>query len=192
MEVPLKKNMKNFTIIFLFLVYLVSCAPSTTSVLYLSTKKADIKNVGVVSVNLRNSEIDSLFPWIYASYDSIAINTWKKQFISNAIFLPNKIEYLSPDRNEIREICSKNGLDGVLVSKIDFLKVITTVYGIPVSKFYDHVLESKVFDKEGVLIYTVSNSTENRKKANHGDNEYELKISLEKNIALISQLKHLK
>jgi hypothetical protein len=182
---------KTYVPLFLIIV-LISCTPHTGSIIYLSSSKPEINAVGIAPLHKRSDYYDTLFPWLRKNYDSLMTTEFTLQLESNSFGLSSKIDYFNPDKEAIKNICMEAGLDAILISKIDFTKVIVGYGPIPLNTYYDHVLQSKLFDKNGVFIYHVSNSTLGNKQVRKFKNEIALHSSIRTNVELIHKLQKVK
>jgi hypothetical protein len=73
--------------------------------------------------------------------------------------LDNEISIIKPDTALIKELCIKNGLDAIIVSRLTFIHVTYRMGVIPIIKNYDTNVEMKLIDKNGALLLNVNHNT---------------------------------
>ncbi len=183
---------------FLVIIFsLTGCSKHNAAVLFLSKSKNEFSSIGIVPLNKKLDYYDTLFPWVRKNYDSIADIEFRKETRFISVNIPNEIDYVNPDKDDIKEICRQKKLDGVLISKIDFTKHVLyyhpgSPYAIPLKTYYDHILESKVFDKEGNMLYNVISATNQNKMVRRFKNEAAFHVSVASSIELIHKLRRSK
>jgi hypothetical protein len=134
-----------------FALLLTGC--ETTKLLYDSKVKVEIARLGIADVNKRHPKIDSIFPKLDSNFNAASIKYSNKYLANGTVHIAEKLSYHQPDSLKIITLCSKNNLDAIVVSYIDFRLVVERIYYVPVDKYFESILYSKVYDKTGKLLY---------------------------------------
>lgn len=147
--------MKQIYFLLLNVLILSSCNSLGTKTLYKKDVEQKYNRIGFTMLDCDTSLLKTL-----PKTDSIFNHTFKEEFKNSSVKgvyeFKNRKSYLNSDYQEIKKICNENNLDGIIVSKITFVRVTYTLYGIPVAKNWDAIVEMKLIDKIGRVILIVS------------------------------------
>ena len=134
-------------------VLFISC--STTKILYKSDILIQLNRIGIADLNKVAPQIDSLFPKLDSVFNTASINFSNKYLAKETVHLKEKLNYSRSDSLEIRSLCKDQNLDAIILSFVKFTLVINTIYLIPTDKHFECILYTKIYDKNGSLIYHV-------------------------------------
>ncbi len=150
-------KLKSVFLLFLFL-FLTGCMTFGSRVLYHDDNglKNSFKKIGV------------LFPRMPGYTERVLTNSAKvvnqtlrsfakKEKNFHLIYFPEDTtwHFETPDTLWISQKCSTNELDGLILMRVRFTKMIYTVYFVPVSQNFDAQVEAKLYDRHGRLVVHV-------------------------------------
>ncbi len=152
----MKKLKLGFVLLFLWL--LTGCMPLGSRVLYHDNtgRNHSFKNIGVLFPRMPGYTEQVL------SNSAKVVNQTLKTFAKkernfHLFFFPADTtwRFETPDTLWIARKCLTDHLDGLILMRVRFTKMIYTVYFVPVSQNYDAQVEAKLYDRHGRLIVHV-------------------------------------
>lgn len=142
-----------YKLIFLIVaVFFISC--ETTKILYDSKTNPELNRLGVAKITTRIPKIDSLLPKLDSNFKASALRYGNRFLAKETIPLDEKLSCQQPDSLKIIELCAKNNLDGIVLTLVQFRLYVTTLLYIPTDKRIECVLYTKIYDKNGSMLYS--------------------------------------
>lgn len=154
--------MKNISKIVLLIlsITLTSCGALGTKTLY-KTETQLQKPTKIGFSQLANERIiEKIVKESTEIYDSTMISQLSIQNIkSDKIILENFNEFESVEENEIKRICAKNNLDGIILTNLKFLYVSYSSMFIPLGVSQDTEVEMQYYDSNATLLLHTKHNT---------------------------------
>jgi len=178
--------MNNNLLIILFSVLISGCASSGSSTLYKTSEKFDIQKIGFVDLTLdtipekvlgrssgpfqgavsttfkeSSTKLVSIYTESNDIFRSIVQSSMKELGVDSIFFVREKIDYFIPDSLAIVNYCSEFKLDGIIVSKLKFIRIKETLFPfyITIARKYYSEIGMMLFDNQGKLVTSVLYST---------------------------------
>ncbi len=149
--------MKQLIILLTISSFLFSC--ETTKLLYNSNSKPELTRLGIANLNKDNLNVDNVLPKLDSNFNTTSIIYCNKYLAKETFHLNENISYFSPDSIKIIELCSRNNLNGIILTHVHFRKIIHTMYTIKVDERYECILYTKLYDKHGKMHYNVQHDS---------------------------------
>ncbi len=158
----LRETMRN-TLKFILLILttvLTSCGAMGTKTLY-KTETNFKKPTKIGFSQVANEDImDKIVRGSAKIYDSTMINQLATQNIkSNKIVIENFDGFQGVKTDEIKNICTNNELDGMILTQLKFLNVKYSSMFIPIGVSEDTEVEMQYFDANGNLLLHTKHNT---------------------------------
>jgi hypothetical protein len=123
-------------------------------------------STGILNLSDRKNRVFSGFYQKLDSNFNASSLKYSNNFLSKkTIHIFENLDFDLPDTLKIKEICFTNNLDAIVVTDIDFRQVINhaNFYGlaIPLDRYVECILYSKIYDKNGTLLYYVIHDSKN-------------------------------
>lgn len=134
----------------------------TSEVITKTKQHIELNNIGIALLNKKSSKIDNIFPKLDSTFNSASLKYGKRFLAKQAIALNQKFSCQFPDSMDVKNLCEKNNLDAIVLSHIEFKKIITDlVPGVPIEKFYECTIYTKILDKNGNMLYSIVHDSKN-------------------------------
>jgi hypothetical protein len=150
---------ENISFILLSCLIFLSC--ETTKLVYDSQTKIELGRLGVADLNKKSPKLDSIFPKLDSNFNASTIKYSNRFLAKETIHLNEKLSCHVPDTLKIVDLCLKNNLDGVILTYIEFRLLINQIYFITTDKYFECILYSKIYDKNGKILYSVVHDSKN-------------------------------
>lgn len=137
----------------------LSC--ETTKLIYDSRDTAELHRLAVADLEKKSPKIDSIFPELDSSFQAASIRYSNRFLAKETVHLYEQLSYHAPDSLKIIEQCAKNNLDGIVLTYVDFRLVMNQVYFITTDKYFECILYTKIYGKNGKMLYSVIHDSMN-------------------------------
>lgn len=141
-----------------FTILFSSCAAIGTKTLYRTNETFNIEKIGFNNLYGDNL-VNEIFPQTEDIFASSVLLTLREYGFIDPQKTEIDISFDHPDQDQIEELCNKHNLDGLLISKLEFIHVTYSFYSAPVAQNYDTEVQMKLFDKNGKLLITTRHNT---------------------------------
>ena len=152
-------NLKKAISLLILILVLISC--ETTKLVYNSKSTIELNKLGVAPLNKRSQKLDSIFPKLDSTFIAASVKYSNRFLAKETTPLYEKLSCHQPDSIKIIDLCVKNNLDGVILTYVEFRLVMNTINFIPTDKYFECVLYSKIYDKNGKMLYSVVHDSKN-------------------------------
>jgi hypothetical protein len=150
---------EKIVIVLISVLLVISC--ETTKLVYNSKTNTELTRLGVADLNKKSPKLDSIFPKLDSNFIASSIKYSNRFLAKETIYLNQKLSCHQPDTLKIIDLCLKNNLDGIILTYVEFTRVITQVYFITIDKHIECTLYSKIYNKKGKMLYSVVHDSKN-------------------------------
>jgi hypothetical protein len=144
---------------------LIACAVftscETTKLVYKTTAPTEWNRLGIADLNKKSPKIDSIFPKLDSSFNAASLKYANRFLAKEVIHLDHNLSCHQPDSLKIMVLCAEKKLDGIVLTYVDFRLVLNQIYFITTDKHFECVLYSKIYDKNGRMLYSVVHDSKN-------------------------------
>lgn len=157
--------MKIYLNILLLTSFLCGCAAFGTKTLYKTSEKTTIRNFGFTELSI--DSLHGVIPKKYSNtknvFNETIMASFKEKGFDSLRFSNHFFSFSNPDTTKIRELCSIQNIDGIILSQLRFgsYQSGTGAIGYVVSSLtaLDTEVAMKLYDKSGKLLISTSHDT---------------------------------